>query len=64
MIRCGSVRQQAWPHYGPVEPGRLNNPLLDVLVIIDTLQEQGKDYRVVEKTAMTAAVAGAETGSP
>src|SRR5438046_721310 len=59
---CRPICQQAWAHDGPVEPGGLNNPLLDILVVIDTFHEQGKDDCVVEETAMTAAVAGAETG--
>ena len=36
--------------------------LLDILVVIDTFHEEWKYDRVVEETAMTAAVAGAETG--
>jgi hypothetical protein len=46
---------------GPVESRRPDDPLLDVLVVIDTLQEQGKDDGIVEETTMTAAVSGAET---
>jgi hypothetical protein len=57
----GPVCQQPWPNDGPVEPGGPNNPFLHVLVVVNTLQEQGKDDRIVEKTTMTAAVTGAET---
>ena len=38
---CGAVFQKSWPDNRPVEPWGPNNPLLHVLVVIDTLQEQG-----------------------
>ena len=43
-------------------PGRSYDPLLRILVVIDTLQEQGEGNRIVKETAMTVAVAGAKTG--
>src|SRR5512133_3700772 len=32
-----AICQQAWPYDGPIEPRRPNDPLLDVLVVIDAL---------------------------
>jgi hypothetical protein len=57
----GAAGQKSRPHDGPVEPRGPNNPFLHVLVVIDPLQEQGKDDPIVEDAAMTAAVSGAKT---
>src|SRR5215510_8182404 len=61
LASCRPVGWQAGPHNGPLETRGPDNPLLYVLVVIDTLQEQGKGNRIVEKTAIPAAVTGTKT---
>ena len=56
----GPICQQAWPYDGPVEPEGSYDPLLHVLVVVHSLQEQRKDHRVVRKTTMTTGVACTE----
>ena len=61
LARRRAARQQAGTDDRPVEPARADHLLLHVLVVVDALQDQREEDCVVEKAAVPAAVAGAET---
>src|SRR5262245_58990919 len=58
----GAVRQEPRADNSPIKTTRLDHLLLHVLIVVDALQCERKDDRIVEEAAMPSAVASPKAG--